>query len=687
MIIGFLVMGGLGAVVGIGLALASKIFYVYVDPRVEAVDEALPGANCGGCGYPGCSSNAVAIVRGESPPSSCVAAGAEVGEEIAAILGVKLEAREPDIAQPGCGYGLESADLRYIYAGIPDCRAAVLLNGGTKICPIGCLGLGTCARACPFDAITIGPDHLPVVDRERCTGCGTCERVCPKNIITLSSNTRRIQREYTTDECTAPCQRACPAAIDIPAYIREIAANRPLEAVRVIKQTNPFPHVCGRICVHPCEFVCRRTLVDEAVAINPLKRFAADCEMRSGEHVQIPRAPETGRRVAVIGGGAEGLTAAYFLNRLGHEATLYESRSVLGGILRKGLPQNRLPREVLDWEIQGILEAGVTTVMERTLGKDFTIASLLKEGYEAVFAATGGWDSLLATRKEEAAPASPLPGVSLLVDLVIDQKAGRKPAAGKQIVIVGGGQSALQAARDSIGEGAREVHILMRAPRGQTSFDESALTDGEKKVIHLHPHTVLTRMFGSGDRLTHVEIAHLADDPGQQAEMHTLAADLLVTGAGRFPELIYIPRQVPEGQERPEGAWETLQPYPSPAAEEDLGLFRPGEAVTDYKAVVTAIGAGRRGAGSIHRLLTGQPVEAPPNMIRPNTRVLTLDRLEPIPMLTRHSVPEVPLEKRLNEPSVEIAQAYSEETALKEAQRCLQCGLICYRREKSTTVH
>lgn len=686
MIIGFLVMGGLGAVVGVGLALASKIFHVYVDPRIEAVDEALPGANCGGCGYPGCSSNAVAIVRGQSPASSCVAAGPEVAEEIAAILGVKLEAREPDIAQPGCAYGVESADLKYIYSGIRDCRAAMLLNGGTKVCPIGCLGLGTCARACPFDAITMGPDQLPIVDRERCTGCGTCERVCPKHIITLSSNSRRIQGEYTTDQCTAPCQRACPAGIDIPAYIREIAEGRPLEAVRVIKQTNPFPHVCGRICVHPCEFVCRRTLVDEAVAINPLKRFAADCEMRSGEHVQIPRAPESGRKVAVIGGGAEGLTAAYLLDRLGHEVTLYESRSVLGGILRSGLPENRLPRDVLDWDIQGILEAGVATVMERMLGRDFTIASLLKEGHEAVLAATGGWDSLMAIRKQEA-PASPLPGVSLLVDLVMDQKAGRRPAAGKRIVIVGGGRAALEAARGAIQDGAREVHVLMRAPAGQSPIDESVLTEPEKAVIHLHPRTVLTKMLGTGDRLTHVEITNLGDDPDQEREGHTLEADLLVTGAGRFPELIYVPRQVPEGVEAPEEAWESLQPYPSPAAEEDLGLFRPGEAVTDYKAVVSAIGAGRRGAASIHRFLTGEAVEAPPNMIRLDTEVLTLDTLEPVARMTRQSVPASPSERRLNDPSVEIAKTYSEEAALKEARRCLQCGLICYRREKSGPLH
>jgi formate dehydrogenase beta subunit len=142
---GLLVMGGLGVLCGVGLALASKVFYVYVDPKVEAVSGALPGANCGGCGLPGCSANAEAIVAGKSSPSSCVAGGSDLAAQIAEILGVRLEAREPDVARPGCTYGYHDADLKFMYEGIRDCRAAVLLHGGSKVCPIGCIGLGTCA--------------------------------------------------------------------------------------------------------------------------------------------------------------------------------------------------------------------------------------------------------------------------------------------------------------------------------------------------------------------------------------------------------------------------------------------------------------------------------------------------------------------------------------------------------------
>jgi formate dehydrogenase (NADP+) beta subunit len=242
MVIAILLMGGLGLVVGIGLAIASKIFYVYVDPKILAIDAALPGANCGGCGYPGCSSNAEAIMTGKSGPNSCVAAGPEVAEAIAAIMGVSVEAREPDIALPGCTYGVADADTKFVYDGMNDCRAVALLNGGMKVCTIGCLGLGTCARACPFDAITMGPKGLPVVNEVRCTGCGTCERVCPKHIITLSSVTRRILKEYTTEDCTTPCQRACPAGHQYQRLHRGRGRGGPPPRRAGHQRAQPIPH-------------------------------------------------------------------------------------------------------------------------------------------------------------------------------------------------------------------------------------------------------------------------------------------------------------------------------------------------------------------------------------------------------------------------------------------------------------
>ena len=690
MLYGILLMSCLGSIVGIGLALASKIFYVWVDPRVEGIDEALPGANCGGCGFPGCSANAEAIVAGKSSASSCVAGGPEIAAEIATIMGVALEAKEPDFALPGCTYGYDNADLKYAYAGINDCRAAAILGGGSKVCPVGCLGLGTCVRACPFGALSMGEDNLPVVDNELCTGCGTCERICPKHIITLSSYSKRIQHEFKTDECSAPCQRECPTGIDIPAYIREISRGNYSKAVRIIKETNAFPLVCGRICVHPCELECRRNLVDEPVAINNLKRFVADYEMNSGERVHNPRAPETGKHVAVIGGGAEGLTAAYLLNRLGHDTTVYEGSARLGGLLRVGLPRNRLPVDVLNWEIDGILDAGVKAYTEKRMGRDFSLESLFRDGYSAVFAAIGGWDTLMPQRENNSGPVKTLPGIYLLVDYILNLRQDKDTPTAKQAVILEGGKASLEAARGAVAAGADQVTVITRGRREESSISEDDINRAEKEGIGFYFGCAVTKMMGEGDNLTDIEIAFLAESGIEERKRKICPADLLLAGAGRFPELIYVPvgkDENPQGENAGSLKWETFTPYASPFAKQDIGIFRPGEEAGDYKAVIEAIGAGRRAASSIQQYLSKEPVLAPFNMIKSDTKVLSLDRLQLnlVKKFPRVKMPEISKEESVNYPDMEIAKGYSESQARTEAGRCLQCGLICYRRIEASS--
>ncbi len=679
-----LMMGGLGLGIGICLAVASKVFYVYIDPLIEAVEGALPGANCGGCGLPGCSANAQAIVQGKSTPGSCVAGGSEIGEAIAKIMGVSFEAREPDISRPGCTYGVEKADTKFIYDGLNDCRAAVLLSGGMKVCNIGCIGLGSCKNACTFGAISVGTDGLPVVDKKLCTGCGACERVCPKHIITLSSVTRRILHEYTTEDCTTPCQRSCPAGIDIREYIRQIELKDYHRAVQIIKERNPFPTVIGRICPRPCESNCRRKYVDEPVAINYLKRFASDYEKEGGERILPYKAPSTGRKLAVIGGGAEGLSAAFFSARLGHEAVVFEASEKLGGLLRSAIASNRLPHEALDWDIDGIIEMGVTARTGMLLGMDYTVSSLLSEGYEAVFVATGGWDSRLV-RGMTGASGEEIPGCSLLIDFMkngmdISSKNRGGISSGKDIVIAGGGKLAIEAAGICRKLGAESVTIMFRESKDELQFKEIDFNAKELEGVNIIFRSGIVRIFGEDNDLKQLEYVDLDS-------LHTkmILSSRLIMASARFPELIFRKTKTgaPEEPGQTKIYWEGSEAYKQPAYKDETGFFADGDVLSDFSGAIRAIGAGRRAAASIHKMMYGIPIVLSEKVLTFESMIQDVAAVENVNKNLRQIMPLSSVKELCG--GSEAEKGFTEEAAGKEASRCLKCGLICY--EKSGFTH
>lgn len=687
-------MLGLGALCGGALSAASKIFYVYEDPRIAVVEGLTAGANCGGCGYAGCAAAAVAVVAGEARPSVCIVAGPEAAANIAAVMGMDPGTAETLISYNTCTGG-DRADNKYHYMGIKSCQALATLSGGQRVCPVGCLGLGDCVRACAFDALKIGPHGYPVVNEMKCVGCGACEKVCPKDIMEIKTMSQKLLHLNQYNDRIAPCQQTCPAEIDIPKYIYQTKIGDYEGAVNTIRERNPLLLACGRVCPHPCENKCRRGIEDEPVSINQLKRFVADYEMNSGKRLPVSCAPSTGKKVAVIGGGPAGLSNAFFLRRLGHEVTIFDAMPKLGGMIRYGIPEYRLPKEVLAWEIQGILDLGVEHKPNMMLGKDFDIGSLMAAGFDAVFIGIGAWkDYSLGVEGENLEGC--YTGINFLTNFALWQQEkphDKRPFVGKKCVVIGGGNTAIDCVRTLIRLGADEVSIVYRRTRKEMPANMVEIEAAEHEGVNFTFLAAPTRVIGDEEGNV-VGLEYLKMELGEpdasgrrrpvpiKGSETVMDIDMLITAIGQGPDVFFKEESKRLSEDLKVTRWNTIDSANPIALQSSIPyIFTGGDAATGADLVVSAIGAGRRAARSIHMYLTGQDLTPPAKtLFKNNIPVSIFESVPGLTKLSRTKMPELPVDERIKS-FVEADLVISEEDARHESNRCLQCCLICYNKD------
>ena len=537
--------------------------------------------------------------------------------------------------------------------------------------------------------------HKPrLVDAARCTGCTDCVAVCPiqvPNAFDESMGLRKaIYRPFPQatpnimvidKRGTSPCKAACPAGTSAQGYIALIAEGRYLEALELSRKANPFTAVCGRVCYHPCETACSRQLLgEEPVSIAALKRFMADWAVEHGDTVVEPAPVTRQERIAIVGGGPCGLTTARDLAQLGYQVVVYESRPKPGGMLRYGIPDYRLPQEALDGEIKRITDLGVQILADTPVSD----LDALQAQFDAVFLSVGA--HLAPGLRVEG---EDLPGVYSAIDFLRRVNSGERPDVGQKVLVVGGGNTAVDAARCSLRLGA-EVTIAYRRSRTEMPAYAFEVDEAEAEGVQLNLLTNPVRILGDGNGVSGVELIRMAlgepDASGRRRPLpvegsnYSLEADTVILAIGQMADLAFLPEDVRVTR------WGTIAYDDDSLATSRAGVFAGGDAATGPRSAIEAVGMGHRGAESIHAYLSGEAVEFLPR-IEPE-QVVALDRDEVASRLAagtiaraeRAEMAERPVEQRVRDFD-EVSTGFSEEEAVAEAQRCLACGICseCYR--------
>jgi len=460
----------------------------------------------------------------------------------------------------------------------------------------------------------------------------------------------------------APCSHTCPAGVDVPRYVRLIAEGDYDQALAVIQERIPFPSVCGYVCIHPCEFKCRRGQLDEPISIRALKRFVAD----SASPVVEPEvAPSSGKRVAVVGSGPAGLTAAYYLARRGgHAVSVFEALPEAGGMMRVGIPRYRLPADILDAEIDRIRQAGVEIRTNTRIG---SVASLREQGYDAIFLALGAH---AGTKMHVAGEDTP--GVMDCVSLLRDVSLGKKVRLGKRVAVIGGGNAAMDASRTALRLGAKKVTIFYRRTRDEMPAASDEVSEALEEGVNIEFLTSPNKIWRDNGHLkislTRMKLGDI-DDSGRRRPQplagseFTEEFDAIIAAVGQRPEIPdnLGPKVLGNG---------TIHADPDTLATDMEGVFAGGDVVSGPASVIEAIAAGRQAAISIDKYLGGKglideglaPEEAPaPLEIEEEER-------------QRAEMPLLAVDRRIKGFDV-VELGYTKATATEEAGRCLRCDL------------
>jgi NADH-quinone oxidoreductase subunit F len=477
----------------------------------------------------------------------------------------------------------------------------------------------------------------------------------------------------------APCHMACPAGIDIPSYMALVGQGRFLEALEVIRQDNPFPWVCGLICPHPCERACVRGHLDEPLNIKYLKAFVADWATRHGEYLPLKPGPDNGRKVAVVGSGPAGLSCAHYLALKGYRVTVFESMPEAGGLFVAGIPEYRLPREVVRREIALIQSLGVEIKTRVTVGADVTLEDLRLQGYEAFFLGIGAHLGF----KLKIDGEDDFPQVYDVITFLRKVNLGDKQRPADTVVIIGGGNAAMDAARTCVRLGCREVHVSYRRTRKEMPAHPEEVEQALEEGVQVHFLTVPIKIGGEPGQVQYLEClqAELGrpDASGRrrpitiQGSNFRLEVGAVITAIGQQPDLCPFPQ--PPVNTSP---WCTIITDPGNTRTSVPGIFAGGDSVTGPATAVEAIAAGKQAALDIDYYLSGIRGPAPTISIQKRRRVPFL----PIPAETKITSHRVPtpfldkIERRHNFDRVELD--YTLEEAQTEAQRCLRCD-ICIR--------